>query len=126
MTAAVRLAQRRVLVVEDEPLVALELISILEEAGAEIIGPAFTAGAAIEIIPTVKPDAVLLDGNLQGSRVEMVAEAFTLYELPSVVVTVYGREHLPTAFRHIPVIEKPFDRGQLVATIMNRLPAQKR
>ena len=115
------LAGRRVLVIEDEPLVALELVSILEEAGAEIIGPAATADAAIETIRATRSDAALLDGNLQGSSVESVAETLTSHELPFLFVTGYGREHLPDGFRHIAVIGKPFDRTQLVATVAGML-----
>jgi PAS domain S-box-containing protein len=115
------LAGRRVLVIEDEPLVALELVSILEEAGAEIIGPAATAEAAIDTIRATRPDAALLDGNLQGSSVEAVAETLTSLELPFLFVSGYGREHLPEGFRHIAVIGKPFDRNQLVATVVATL-----
>ena len=115
------LAGRRVLVIEDEPLVALDLVSILEEAGAEIIGPAATADAAIATIRATRPDAALLDGNLQGSSVEAVAETLTSHELPFLFVTGYGREHLPDGFRHIAVIGKPFDRTQLVATVAGML-----
>ncbi|UYY59731.1 response regulator [Sphingomonas sp. S2-65] len=111
------LTGRRVLVIEDEPLVALDLIAILEEAGAEVIGPAATAEAAIETARTGRADAALLDGNLQGSSVEAVAETLASQELPFVFVTGYGREHLPDGFRHVPVISKPFDRAHLIGAV---------
>ena len=111
------LASLRVLVIEDEPLVALDLIAILEEAGAEIVGTAATAEAAIEAVRTLRPDAALLDGNLQGSSVEAVAETLTSHELPFVFVTGYGREHLPDGFRHVPVISKPFEPSHLIGTV---------
>ncbi|MCD2324172.1 response regulator [Sphingomonas sp. IC-56] len=117
------LAGRRVLVIEDEPLVALELVSILEEAGAEIIGPAATAEGAIETIRATRPDAALLDGNLQGASVEAVAETLTSLELPFLFVSGYGRDHLPDGFRHIAVIGKPFDGKQLVARVVGMLEA---
>lgn len=115
------LSGRRVLVIEDEPLVALELVSILEEAGAEIIGPAATAEAAIETIRAARPDAALLDGNLQGASVDAVAETLTSLELPFIFVSGYGRDHLPDGFRHIAVVGKPFDRNQLVGSVMAML-----
>jgi hypothetical protein len=59
-----RLAGKRLLVVEDEPLVALDLVDILEEAGAEVAGSAGTAKEALNIIENASLDAALLDANL--------------------------------------------------------------
>jgi CheY-like chemotaxis protein len=61
---------RRILVVEDEPLIALELASIFESAGATVISPASSLTAARELLKNQTPDAALLDVNVAGERVE--------------------------------------------------------
>jgi CheY-like chemotaxis protein len=109
-----RLAQQRLLVVEDEPLVVMELSTILEDAGAEVIGPAGTADQALHLIETTKLDGALLDGNLGGQSVEAIAAALTRCNVPFVFVTGYGKEHLPCAFARTGVLPKPFTRTELL------------
>ncbi|WP_428032472.1 response regulator [Ancylobacter sp.] len=121
-TAAPALAAReaqaldgcRILVVEDEALVALELIAVLEDAGATVCGPARTVEEALEMIETAAFHAALLDGNLHGKPVDAVAAALTRRSVPFAFVSGYGRESLPAAFAHAPVIGKPFTPQQLV------------
>jgi len=71
------LAGRRLLVIEDEPLVALDLVAGLEEAGAEIVGSAGTVEEALQLIESASIDAVLLDANLRGRPVDDLAAALT-------------------------------------------------
>jgi CheY-like chemotaxis protein len=97
-----------VLVIEDEPLVALELVSILEDAGAEVVGPIGLVEEAIETIASERLDAAFLDGNLHGHPVDDVASALTRAGTPFVFVSGYGRESLPAAFAHIEIVGKPF------------------
>jgi Response regulator receiver domain len=65
-----QLVVKRILVVEDEPLIALELASIFESAGATGISPASSLTAARELLKNQTPDAALLDVNVAGERVE--------------------------------------------------------
>ncbi|WP_225205296.1 response regulator [Novosphingobium huizhouense] len=116
------LAGRRILVVEDEPLVAMELEMLLEDAGATPLGPVGTCAEAIEAIAGLRPDIALLDGNLRGERVDTVAAAFEAAGIGFAFVSGYGREHLPHAFRDKPVVTKPFDAAQLL-DIAGRLAA---
>lgn len=104
----------RLLVVEDEALVALELIAVLEDAGATVCGPARTVEEALEAIETGTFSAALLDGNLHGRPVDSLAAALTRRAIPFAFVSGYGRENLPPAFAHAPVIGKPFIPQQLV------------
>lgn len=98
------------LIVEDEPLVALELSTILSEAGGKVIGIAATANEAMEAIRTTEAiDAVLLDGNLQGALVDEVAAMLGMRSIPFLFVSGYGRDHLPVGAGDVPVVEKPFD-----------------
>src|SRR5262249_31922650 len=99
---------RRILVVEDEPLIAMDICATLSEAGCEVVGPSANVGTAIELIAAANFDAALLDANLGGHPVVDLAAALTRRNIPFAFLTGYGREGLPDAFRHPPMIGKPF------------------
>ena len=110
-----RLAGMQILVVEDEPLVALDIVAALEAAGAEVLGTAGTAKEALTLINNTEPAAALLDGNLRGQSVDEIAAALTARNVPFLFVTGYGAESLPQAFAKAPILSKPFSHDQLIA-----------
>jgi PAS domain S-box-containing protein len=109
-----RLAGKRVLVVEDEPLVSMDIVAGLEEAGAEVVGPAGTSEDALQLIEDGPIDAALLDGNLRGRPVDDIAAALTRRNVPFIFVTGYSHQSLPRAFKNAAILPKPFSRQQLV------------
>lgn len=113
-TGDAMLSGRRFLVIEDEPLVAMELTMLLRDAGAEVIGPAANATQALELIATAPVDAALLDGNLQGAMVDDIARALERRAVPFLFVSGYTREHLPPAFAAVAIVNKPFEAGPLI------------
>src|SRR3954464_14730400 len=82
----------RVLVVEDELLIALDLGSILDRLGRVVLGPAPTVPEALRLPAADPPDAALLDMNLRGTRATPVALALALAGrgVPFAVVSAYG------------------------------------
>jgi PAS domain S-box-containing protein len=108
---------KRVLVVEDEVLVAMVVTDMLEELGVRPIGPAQSVQQALDTIGREALDAALLDGNLAGARVDAVAAALTRKEVPFVFVTGYARDSLPAAFRGAPILPKPFTEAELIAAL---------
>ena len=116
------MAVQRLLVVEDELLVALDIESILTDAGMIVIGPASSAAEALELIASTPPDAALIDANLGGEPITAVAEALSERGIPFAYVTGYGRESLPEAYQ-APIVAKPFDADQLLAAVRRLLPA---
>jgi len=101
------LAGRRILIVEDESLVAMLLETILEDMGCEIVGPAGSVEEALGIA-TGEIDAALLDVNVAGRHVFPVAEVLEARDVPIIFSTGYGEGGLPDAWRGRPTIQKPF------------------
>jgi PAS domain S-box-containing protein len=108
---------KRILVIEDEPLVAMDVESTLTAAGCKVVGPAATLERAKLLIEESDCDAVLLDVNLAGQPVDELATLLTRKNRPFAFVTGYGREALPPGFRGAVVLGKPFGADQLLATV---------
>jgi PAS domain S-box-containing protein len=111
------LAGKRMIVIEDEPLVAMDLESCLTTAGCEIVGTAGTVREAKALCAEAQCDAALIDVNLAGRPVDELAAMLTKRNIPFAFVTGYGREALPQGFRDALMVAKPFDDGALVATV---------
>jgi DNA-directed RNA polymerase specialized sigma24 family protein len=119
--AAIAAAMRsRVLIIEDEPLIAMHLESIVSEMGHDVVAVAATHGQAVEAAGTVKPDLVLADVQLAdgSSGIEAVAEILESMRVPVVFITAYP-ERLLTGERPEPawLVTKPFERETVVATV---------
>lgn len=109
--------RRRILVVEDEALVAMLVEDALEDAGFGIIGPVRSVSQALEILETEVPDAAVLDLNLAGENSVAVADALVARGIPFVVATGYGAAGLPAAHRNALVLPKPYDPADLTAML---------
>lgn len=112
-----RLAARRILVVEDEALVAMLVEDALLDAGALVIGPAATVAEALALLEHETPDAAVLDLNLAGETSTPVADALALRRIPFVVATGYGADGLPPGHLTVPVLAKPYDPDDLTAAL---------
>lgn len=110
-----------VLVVEDEPLVALDIQSELEDAGAGPVRIARTVDAALAALDGDRFGLALLDGNLKGQPVDAVAGRLRRDGVPFCFVSGYGREHLPQGFEDAPLIQKPFAPAALRLTLAELL-----
>lgn len=120
MNAATR---ARILVVEDEFLVAMELESVLSAGGLEVLGPASTVVAALAIIAECRPDAAVLDVNLRGESVTPVAMSLRQLDVPFVLATAYRADDLPGALRGAVNIGKPVDSKSVVSALKAMLGA---
>ena len=107
---------RHFLIVEDEPLIALDIVAGLESAGVIVEGPVSSVKDALRTVEGTSFDGVLLDANLRGEPVGDVAAALTRRNIPFVFVTGYGRQALPEGFGQSTVLTKPFTQEQLLQT----------
>lgn len=97
---------KRILVVEDEFIVAAMLCDVLEDAGAEPVGPVGRVEDALEIIANEAIDAAVLDWNLHGQSGMPLAEALRDRDIPFVIATGYGM--VEEAFANQPILGKPY------------------
>ena len=111
------LAGKRILVIEDEALISMDLETSLTNGGCEVRGPASTIDEAKHLIEKGDFDGALIDANLAGSPVDELAAALAKRNIPFAFVTGYGRDALPSAFGEGIVLDKPFTQEQLLATI---------
>lgn len=112
-----KLQRARVIVVEDEPLVAIDVVSILSNAGCEVIGPAATLDSAKSLVETAELDLAILDANLAGESVDELAGELARRGIPFAFLTGYGPDCLPEEFQQVPLIDKPFNPQQLLAVV---------
>lgn len=101
----------RILVVEDEALIAMDLQALLEDAGYEVLGPANSSAAALALIASEEPDVALLDVNLGRSDAFGafgVATALTERKTQVIFLTGHTAHKLPQQHRHLPLVSKPY------------------
>lgn len=118
------LTGRRILIVEDESLVAMLLEAIVEDLGAEPVGAAATVEDGVALATAETLDAALLDVNVAGQRVFPVAQVLTDRGVPFVFSTGYGESGLPDEWRGRPTIQKPFTEAAVRDALMRALDLQ--
>lgn len=116
------LAGLRVLVVEDEMLIALTIEDMLEDLGCSVQGCACSVEDALEWIDRERPDAVTLDGNLAGRLSSPVAQRLNDLEIPYVVITGYVENILSDPILdRAPRLSKPFTPAGLAQAAAQHL-----
>ena len=111
------LAGYRMLVIEDDYLVAQDLCTALRRRGAEVIGPAPSMSRARELLSGSRPHCALLDVNLNGELVFDLAEELRARQIPTIFTTGYDAAFLPAALRGTPCLQKPIDLNALLRVI---------
>jgi DNA-binding response OmpR family regulator len=114
------LRDKRILVVEDEAILAMMVEDGLVDAGAKVVGPAASVGDALQLIDEVASDgglsAAVLDINLNGEVVSPVADRLAALGVPFVFATGYG-EGCDTGGHAAPMLRKPFAPDMLVNAV---------
>lgn len=116
------LRDQRVLIVEDEAVVAMELTRVLTEAGAKVVGPAGTIEEALDLLADQPIDRALLDVNLGGRSITPVAEALADRRIPFVYLTGYQEPDVDGG----PILRKPVAASALLGALARGLPPATR
>ena len=111
---------RRIMIVEDEMLVAMELEALLAEQGCAVIGPAPTADRALALLAEGRPDAAILDVNLNGQTATPVAAALRAQNVPFLLATGYSQS-LQAELKDTPRVDKPVNHERLVRVLTQLL-----
>jgi CheY-like chemotaxis protein len=120
----------RVLVIEDEPVIAMHIEQIVEDMGHDVVASAMTRDEAVAEAARVQPDLVLADIQLAdgSSGLDAVADILDMLDVPVVFITAYPERLLTgEANRQEPtfLVTKPFEPDNLVATIGHALLARR-
>src|SRR4029078_8382787 len=111
---------KRVLVVEDEAIVAMMVEDMLRDLGFVPVGPASTISDGVALAAREAIDVGLLDVNVQGERVDRVAQALTARNIPVLFVTGYGQSYSPPIAGSL-VIDKPYTQEGLERALTRAL-----
>jgi DNA-binding NarL/FixJ family response regulator len=113
---------RRILIVEDEMFVAMDIERVVLRAGHQVVGFAGTAEGAVALAQQTEPDLVLMDIRLAGTRdgVDAALEIRERFDIPSLIISAYTdaptRERAKPA-RPLGFITKPFDHKLLAVAL---------
>ena len=121
-----KLAGLRVMVVEDEALVAMLTCDTLEDLGCQVLGPFATAERALVYLQSNQVDMAVLDVNLgDGQTSGPVASALAAASTPFLFTTGYGSSRMLGEFPLAPIVTKPFTETQLEKALNDLIAMQR-
>ena len=120
-----RRAGRRVLIVEDEAMIAGLIETILSAAGWSVVGPVATLERALETIERERIDAALLDVRINGHDAFAAADVLMRRRIPFIFVSGFTRKQMPPGYRHCAYIAKPFAPDAILA-LLDEVVARRR
>jgi DNA-binding response OmpR family regulator len=119
-------ASRRVLIIEDEMLIALMLQDMVADAGFAVEGIATSLPAGIDLARSANAQLAILDINLNGEEAWPIADILRARGVRLIFSTGYGASSLKPEYEYIPKLVKPYEQANLAAAIQaafNRPPA---
>ena len=118
----ITVAGNRVMIVEDEALVAMALREALDELGFSVLGPFNRISEAMIALRNNHIDAAVLDVNLGGELIYPLADVLAADHVPFVFITGYGAEEIEPRYARVPVLQKPIEADALKSVFV-RQPA---
>ncbi|HEY8352751.1 MAG TPA: response regulator [Sphingomonadales bacterium] len=116
-----RLRDLRVLIVEDETLVALLMEDILSDLDCKVVGTVARVSQALELLKNMEVDVAILDVNVGGQEVYPVASALSEAGTPFIFATGYGEAGIAEPWSNRPLLHKPFHNEDLVNAVISVL-----
>ncbi|MBA3666225.1 MAG: response regulator [Sphingomonas sp.] len=118
------LSGQRILVVEDEMMVLMNIECVLADLGCEEVTAAATVGRALACIDAQMFDLAMLDVNLDGLPSYPIADALAARGVPFVFSTGYGLHGIDQAYRDRPVLKKPFTDNEVAKSLAGLIPPE--
>ena len=119
------LAGKRVLLAEDEALVAVMMSDLMTDSGVEVVGPFSSVANALQNAAQ-KIDCAVLDLNLGGEAAYPLADFFQTRDVPVLFVTGYESDDLDRRYAEIPVLQKPVESGAFIEALALQLGKAQR
>lgn len=116
-----RLRDLRVLIVEDETLVALLMEDILSDHHCKVVGTVSRVSQALDLLKTMPVDVAILDVNVAGQEVYPVAAVLEKSGTPFVFATGYSEGGIAEPWAGRPLLHKPFQNDDLVKAVLSAL-----
>lgn len=107
----------RILVVEDEPILAFDIESTLEDMGCETVGPVGRLSDAVALIEKEQFDCAILDVNISGDHITSLAESLLDRGLPILLATGYDEFALSERLVKLPRLHKPYTSDELTTEV---------
>jgi DNA-binding response OmpR family regulator len=114
----------RILIIEDEPVIALDLQDLLDEAGFAVVGVAGKLETALTLINQANFDAAIVDANLGGVSSGPAAAALVAHRIPFVVLSGYSLKTQEAGFPAAVFIQKPCRLDHLISVLKSLKPQQ--
>lgn len=115
------LADRNVLIVEDDVAIAIDLADLSMTQGANVVGPAWSVADALTYIRSSVIDCAILDVNLGGEDSSSVADLLSQAEIPFIFVTAYNGHDILSRYPSQPVVTKPYDPSSVIVALIAAL-----
>jgi DNA-binding response OmpR family regulator len=107
----------RILIVEDEPLLAMDVEMLLGDVGYGVIGPALNTAHALRLIEDEKPNLTILDLNLGTEMAFPVLDRLAGSGMSFIIVSGHSREAMPRCHQDRPYLSKPYDSAELLRLV---------
>ena len=108
------LALYKVLIIEDDYLIAEDLRRACEEAHCLVLGPARSEADALAIVDNEIPDIAIVDLNLGEGITSRVPDVLRQHNIPFCIATAYDRASVPHGLEDVPYLQKPVEREALL------------
>lgn len=116
---------RRILLIEDSPVVAPFTVDVLTELGFTVIGPAPNMASARELIEVEAVDAALVDIHIRGERVFPLCELLEAKKVPFILTSGYADWAVPEKWADCPRLQKPYTLDQVEAVLRELLGEER-
>lgn len=125
MDSQAKLAGKRVLVIEDEYMIADDLRRLFEANGTTVAGPYSSSASAMNALPEETFDCAVLDIALSGNAVYPLAAELRRRNTPFAFLTGFSRDGVHPDFADIPMLEKPYDNARVIQLVLRLLGQQR-